>query len=452
MAKKAKAERDEQWAQNSLNNADKKDIKSRSYSDDSGASDDDVDDEESNVTSDLQEESRSSTLNNGASAKSVTDVDSIFRGIDNESNDIQAKRSSNQKDVLNQKISQKQDPDQLSKINGRQTENDIAIEEESNTYEGKKTDESREKSSKFSSKPNLNVILKKSLKDSLYSINVDGFYSNNGSSAITEMKSSGMNPLVRNSLLLSEQVEIQKKLGASKVGEDTVGFSSTDDTMDNDATFSSDEESDDDLREFTAEELQLLELEMEVSEDQVSKSLNDKIAEAEQSSVGEVSTLDYNEYLLPPALLSKVDIVTDLGADSFPSSSSEEGAGDADGVSGGGPVSLITADTKGIDGTSPQMASRVELDEIPDYDEESIERSVQRQQAAEYAGDFSDAVPLYRTLPPFSESSSSDFLPFSSIEDTRTGTVPLCLLGDWELAEQRYLDADRYPPLYRSQG
>lgn len=422
-----------------MDNTDKKEIKSRSYSEDTENQDDDGDGEENKASSALNEKTRGSISSDGGDRKNFVNADGASRAVDKDSKDALVRRSFNQKDAPSQKSFLKQDTDGLN--NGRKISEDIA--DEGDMYLGEKvTDESKEASSKFSTKPNLNVILKKSLKDSLYSINVDGFYSNNGSSVVTEMQGSSMNPLVRNSLLLSEQVELQRKLDASKLGVDSLGVSSADDVTDYGASPSLDDESNGDLRKYTEEELQLLQM--------VDDGLSENSVETESVTTGEVPTLDNSEYLLPPAFLSEDESETEL-----PSVVDDAFDGVVDGPIDGGPVSLSTMTARGVDGNSLWMADRkglsaAELDGIPDYSEDSIERSVQRQQAAEYNGDFSD-TPLYSALPSFPESSSSNSFPFSSTEDY-PGTVPLCLLGDWELAEQRYLSPDRYPPLFRTHG
>ena len=65
-------------------------------------------------------------------------------------------------------------------------------------------------SNSFSMKPNLNVILKKSLKDSLYPINPDGTYTTK--ETIRPIKETSLiNDFVRNSIIISEKVELERR-------------------------------------------------------------------------------------------------------------------------------------------------------------------------------------------------------------------------------------------------
>ena len=65
-------------------------------------------------------------------------------------------------------------------------------------------------SNSFSVKPNLNVILKKSLKDSLYPINPDGTYTTK--ETIRPIKETSLiNDFVRNSIIISEKVELERR-------------------------------------------------------------------------------------------------------------------------------------------------------------------------------------------------------------------------------------------------
>ena len=60
-------------------------------------------------------------------------------------------------------------------------------------------------------KPNLNVILKKSLKDSLYPINPDGTYTTK--ETVRPIKETSLiNDFVRNSIIISEKVEMERRL------------------------------------------------------------------------------------------------------------------------------------------------------------------------------------------------------------------------------------------------
>jgi hypothetical protein len=365
-------------------------------------------------------------------------------------------------------------------------------------------------SSKFSSKPNLNVILKRSLKDSLYSINMNGYYSNNETPQIDEkIKNSEMNPLVRNSLLLSEKVEFEKKSNADKNVDSSLPIPSSTNmvsvedgttiVMNNSAeikdavggtvggvgsgapvtapeAMSFRSSSDDDASSATVstephtEDVTATSSELEKAPVTI-PSLDFSTEEVQQGT----STDEENRDVVSVAreresMFRGVDESTrralTAGAVevSLESVKAEEPA----------PAAAIASPALGQD-LPPAQATELSSDSEDGYGEGSVERLVQAQQAEEYANSFSDSPPppplpssAGPSNPPTDHSPSmsasplTSFFPSSSSPSSSSSsssvssvfsnppTVPFCLLGDWDLAEQRYLTTDRYPapPLF----
>ena len=387
-------------------------------------------------------------------------------------------------------------------------------EESKKTNDEKGERSSGRNSSKFPSKPNLNVILKRSLKDSLYSINMNGYYSNNETLQNDEkVKNSEMNPLVRNSLLLSEKVEFEKKSNADKnmdtslpipsstnmvsvqdgttiamndsaaikdtVG-DTVGGAGSGAPVTAPEAMSFRSSSDDDASstavstEPHTEDSTAISSELEKVAVTV-PSLDFSTEEVQQGTSTDEDNRDV-VFAARESMFRGVDESTrralTAGAVevSVESVKAEEPA----------PAAAIASPALGQDlppalgqDLPPAQAQATELssDSEDGYGEGSVERLVQAQQAEEYANSFSDSPPppplpssAGPSNPPTDLSSSTSASPLTSFFPSSSSsssssvssvfsnppTVPFCLLGDWDLAEQRYLTTDRYPtpPLF----
>ena len=386
------------------------------------------------------------------------------------------------------------------------------INEESRKANNEKGERSSgSNSSKFSSKPNLNVILKRSLKDSLYSINMNGYYSNNETPQNDEkIKNSEMNPLVRNSLLLSEKVEFEKKINADKNMDTSLPIpSSTNMASVEDGTtveMSNSAEIKDAVggtvwnvgsgAPVTASEAMLIH--GSSSDDNASSATVSTEPHAEDSTATS-SELEKAAVTVPSLDFSTEEVQQGTSTDeenrdvvSVARESIFKGVDESTRralTAGAGAVSVesmkavepapaaaIASPALGQD-LPPAQAQAIELssDSEDGYGEGSVERLVQAQQAEEYANSFSDSSPppplpssAGPSNPPTDHSPSmsasplTSFFPSSSSPSSSSSsssvssvfsnppTVPFCLLGDWDLAEQRYLTTDRYPtpPLF----
>lgn len=431
MARKAKEERDVMWAQSSLNNNEK-----RAYSDSEGG------DGEGSPSNGFYDKNRG---RNG-----VEDAG------DSSSADGKAERTVG-KTPDTSKISKANDAIKSMKASNKEViKSTSEVEEEKNFKQAKKEKEAvpapegeAEAPPKFSSKPNLNVILKRSLKDSLYSINVNGFYSNNGT-AFAETKNSDMIPLVRNSLLLSEKVELEKKLGSKK----STGVIGKDNTLILDPTVDASdgkeiEKGDGYSEDYDAGDVELL----KVTEDEISKLKSELVVLQKEESL----LLDDNEYLLPPAVQPDTAVQAAEGESSLPPTF-WTGTGTGTEEQSAAVTSQADSDLGALKDSEFSAASVSASEEgagskrqVPDYAEDSIERLLQKQQAEEYEDEFLEPSSLSSTSPSAailaSPPSFAVLLPssFSSpSDDSYPLNPPLSLLGEWELAEQRYLTSDRY--------
>jgi hypothetical protein len=436
MARKAKAERDVMWAQSSLNNNEK-----RVYTDS------EVSDEEGSPSNGFYDKNRG--RNGGEESGDSSSAEKIVGNNPDTSKISKAKDAIKSKKATNREI----------------IKSTTEVEDEKNFKQAKKEKEKEavpvleaeaeaEAPSKYSVKPNLNVILKKSLKDSLYSINMNGFYSNNGS-ALAETKNSDMIPLVRNSLLLSEKVELEKKMGSRKSN----GASAKDNALILDPTVDTSdakaiEKGDGFNEEYVADDAELL----LVPEDGISKPKSELVV----LQIEESLLLDDNEYLLPPAM--QPDRLVQGATSPIPTfwAGAEEGEGESAAVASQTDSDLRASEDAEVSAASVSVSeegagSRQGLEEdsgrqVPDYGEESIERLLQKQQAEEYEDEFLEPSAPSSTTPSAAilatPPSFAVLLPSSSFssssDDSYPLNPPLSLLGEWELAEQRYLTSDRY--------
>jgi hypothetical protein len=434
MARKAKAERDVMWAQSSLNSNEK-----RIYTDS------EFSDEEGSPSNGFYDKNRG--RNGGEESGDNSSVEKTVGKNPDTSNISKAKDA-----IKSMKVTNKEIITSTTEVENEKNFKQVKKEKEKEAV----PEAEAEAPSKFSVKPNLNVILKKSLKDSLYSINVNGFYSNNGS-ALAETKNSDMIPLVRNSLLLSEKVELEKKMTSKK----SIGATAKDNAVMLDPTVDTTdakniEKGDGFDDEYGAGDEELL----QVADDEISKLKSELVVlQTEESPL-----LDDNEYLLPPALQPNRSVQGDEGETS-PSptfwTGAEEGEGKSAAVASqtdsdlraleNAEVSAVTVSKEGGGAGSRQGREDDSGRQVPDYEEESIERLLQKQQAEEYEDEFPEPSAPSTTTPSAailaSPPSFGVLLPsssFSSSDDSYPLNPPLSLLGEWELAEQRYLTSDRY--------
>ena len=202
--KRAQAEKDGLLAQNTLDKNDKTIIAGRN----GGLKSDNANDTKNDVEPEEND--------NSVSALDSDEAPSIVKSrVENRKNILYSEK---ELESLNDRNQGKPMLSQVSK--GSSTSRDEVVKAQTISEESTmKMEKSKiNDPTKFSSKPNLNVILKRSLKDSLYSINMNGYYTNFETPQNEEkIKNLEMNPLVKNSLLLSEKVELEKKTNADKI-------------------------------------------------------------------------------------------------------------------------------------------------------------------------------------------------------------------------------------------
>lgn len=375
------------------------------------------------------------------------------------------------------------------------------INEESKKTNNEKGERSSgSNSSKFSSKPNLNVILQRSLKDSLYSINMNGYYSNNETPQNDEkIKTSEMNPLVRNSLLLSEKVEFEKKSNADKnldtslpislstniaIVEDGTAIAMNDSTDVKDAVgtvvggtvggvgsgalvtapeamsihgSSSDDDESSAAVSIAPNTEEATAISSELENAAITVPTRDFSTEEVQQGT---STGGENRDVVSVARESMFRGVDESTRRALTAGAAEVSV---ESVKAEEPAAAAAKPALGQD-LPPSKVTEVSSDSDDGYGEGSVERLVQVQQAEEYANSFSDPPPpsplpssAGPSIPPTDHSPSmgasplTSFFPSSSSSSSVSNvfsnppTVPFCLLGDWDLAEQRYLTTDRYP-------
>jgi hypothetical protein len=377
-----------------------------------------------------------------------------------------------------------------------------AVKAEPNNEKGERSSGSN--SSKFSSKPNLNVILKRSLKDSLYSINMNGYYSNNETPQNDEkIKNSEMNPLVRNSLLLSEKVEFEKKSNAEKNGDTSPPIPSSTNMVSVDGGTAIAMNDSAEIKDavggtvggvgsgalVTAPEAMSIHGSSSgdnastaaVSTEPNTEDSTATSSELENSAVS-VPSLDFSTEEVQQGTSTDEenrDVVSVAresmfrGVDESTRRALTAGAVEVSAESvkaeEPAPAAAIASPALGQD-LPPAQATELSSDSEDGYGEGSVERLVQAQQAEEYANSFSDSPPppplpssAGPSNPPTDHSPSmsasplTSFFPSSSTPSSSSSsssvsnvfsnppTVPFCLLGDWDLTEQRYLTTDRYP-------
>lgn len=435
MARKAKAERDEVWAQSSLNKSEKR-VYTDGDGDNEGGISLDGDDDKERGRDSVEESGSSPSVGGKADRTDASNISKVKDAIKN-----------------------------MKATNKEIIKSTSEVEEEKNFKQAKKEKEAvptpeggagagAEAPSKFSSKPNLSVILKKSLKDSLYSINVNGFYSNNGS-AFAETKNSDMIPLVRNSLLLSEKIDFEKKMGSKK----SISAIGNDNALTLDPTVETSDGEEIKKGDGHGEEHEAGDVEsLRVAGDEISKLKSEVVGLQKQES----SLLANNEYLLPPALQPDRAAQADEGGMSPPPTyrTGARALGESAAVASQAgsdfrTVEIAERSAASMFGERAELRQGLEEDsgrQVPDYAEESIERLVQKQQAEEYENEFLDPSSTSPSaaitgLP----QSFAVLLPSSSFsspsDDSYPLNPPLSLLGEWELAEQRYLTSDRYRTL-----
>ena len=479
--KRAQAEKDGQWAQNTLDKNDKAIIAGRNgglKSDNANSAKNEVEPEE-NV--------------NNIGAMDSEEAPSIVKNrVENRKNILYSEK---ELESLNDRNQGK--PAVLSQVNeGSSTFREEVVkvqiinEESTMKIEKSKINDP----TKFSSKPNLNVILKRSLKDSLYSINMNGYYTNFETPQNDEkIKNLEMNPLVKNSLLLSEKVELEKKTNADKNVATTLpvydsskvvpfddalnSFSQSDasicveEVIDAAVTVVGGVMADSDAPLTGTEVIPYAAAGIEPHMEEAAVAAAAGPSQLEKAAVTvptpafstsevqqKVSTDDEVKGVVSLArdtMFSRVDESTRRALTTKPTEAFVESMKTEE---------ATAAATPPIEGGVLQAAVTGQSTENEDgYGEGSVERLVQAQQAQEYIDGFSDPVtpsvavpanPSADRLPSITSTSTppSLFPPSPStmsMSDTfsNPSTVPFCLLGDWDLAEQRYLSTDRYPTL-----
>lgn len=478
--KRAQAEKDGLWAQNTLDKNDKTIIAGRNgglKSDNTNGAKNEVELEEND---------------NSVSALDSDEAPSIVKNrVENRKNILYTEK---ELESLNDRNQGKPMLSQISE-GGSTSRDEVGKAQTISEESTMKMEKSKiNDPTKFSSKPNLNVILKRSLKDSLYSINMNGYYTNFETPQNEEkIKNLEMNPLVKNSLLLSEKVELEKKTNADKnvatnlpvydsskvvpIDDELKTLSQSDasicveEVIDAAVTVVGGAMADSNPLLTGTEEIPYAAGGLEPHTEEATAAAGPSQLQNTAVTVPtpafstsevqqKVSTDDEVEVAVSSAadtMFSRVDENTRRALTTKPTEAFVESMETDE-------AAAATA-TPPIEGGVLQTAAVTwQSTEAEDgYGEGSVERLVQAQQAQEYIDGFSDpgtptaAVPAYpsadRLPSKMSTSTPPSLFPSSpssmSMSDTfsNPSTVPFCLLGDWDLAEQRYLTTDRYPTL-----